>query len=331
MRVSPLGPSIVVALACELASGIAGCGASPAASSTPPSVNANPPTASASPTAKSDEGSGTADATAEGTKASLDAERAAKRAPEIATTGSELTAAKTAPSASGANPDAAYDPCPHDKPCRIMPLGDSITAGFGSTKNGGYRVELFRKAHEAGQSLTFIGTMRGGPASVDGVAFPAANEGHGGYTIDDSAHTRGISKLATRAIRQFHPHVVTLMIGTNDISNYLDITRAPARLGALMDAIIAADPNVLLIVAQIIPIALGNVDPKVVAYNSAIPPLVASRAAAGAHVVLVDMHSAFTKNARYPKDYMFDYVHPNDRGYAAMGDVWYGAIAGYLH
>ncbi|HEY5147784.1 MAG TPA: GDSL-type esterase/lipase family protein, partial [Polyangiaceae bacterium] len=96
-------------------------------------------------------------------------------------------------------------------------------------------------------------------------------------------------------------------------------------------AIIATDPNVLLVVAQIIPIALGNVDPKVVAYNAAIPPLVASRAATGAHVVLVDMHSAFTKNSRYPKEYMFDYVHPNDKGYAAMGDVWYGALSRFLH
>lgn len=252
-------------------------------------------------------------------------------APQTAASGGEPDGAKTAASAPSANPDGAYDPCPRAEPCRILPLGDSITAGFGSTKNGSYRVEIFRKAHEAGQSLTFVGTMRGGPATVDGVAFPTANEGHGGYTIDDSARTRGVSRLVVGAMQRFHPHVVTLMIGTNDISNYLDIAHAPARLGALMDAIIATDPNVLLVVAQIIPIALGNVDPKVVAYNAAIPPLVASRAATGAHVVLVDMHSAFTKNSRYPKEYMFDYVHPNDKGYAAMGDVWYGALSRFLH
>jgi lysophospholipase L1-like esterase len=235
--------------------------------------------------------------------------------------------AKSAPPAA----DGAYDPCPHVEPCRVMPLGDSITAGFGSTKNGSYRVELFRKAHQAGQNLTFVGTMRGGPATVDGVPFPTANEGHGGYTIDNSARTRGISPLVVDAMKRFRPHVVTLMIGTNDISNYLDLPHAPARLGALIDTIVATDPKVLLVVAKIIPIALGNVDPKVVAYNAGIPKVVAARAAAGAHVLLVDMHGAFTKNPRYPKEYMFDYVHPKDPGYAVMGDVWYDALSHYLH
>jgi lysophospholipase L1-like esterase len=300
MRARPLEPFVAAVLACGLAGGIAGCGAPPAVSSAPSAPSA-PQTA------------------------------ASGGEPDGAKTASSASSASSAPSAPSANPDAAYDPCPRAEPCRILPLGDSITAGFGSTKNGSYRVEIFRKAHEAGQSLTFVGTMRGGPAKVDGVAFPTANEGHGGYTIDDSARTRGVSRLVVGAMQRFHPHVVTLMIGTNDISNYLDIVHAPARLGALLDAIIATDPNVLLVVAQIIPIALGNVDPKVVAYNAAIPRLVASRAAAGAHVVLVDMHSAFTKNSRYPKEYMFDYVHPNDRGYAAMGDVWYGALSPFLH
>jgi lysophospholipase L1-like esterase len=291
MRASLLEPFVAAVLVCGLARGFAGCGAPPAA----------------------------------------------PYAPQTAASGGEPVGARTAASgpsaasAPSANPDGAYDPCPRAEPCRILPLGDSITAGFGSTKNGSYRVEIFRKAHEAGQSLTFVGTMRGGPATVDGVAFPTANEGHGGYTIDDSKRTRGVSPLVAGAMQRFHPHVVTLMIGTNDISNYLDIAHAPARLGALLDTILAADPKILLVVAQIIPIALGNVDPKVVAYNAAIPPLVASRAAAGAHVVLVDMHSAFTKNARYPKEYMHDYVHPNDKGYAAMGDVWYSALSPFLH
>src|SRR5512141_709254 len=62
----------------------------------------------------------------------------------------------------GAAP-VAYSPCPTDgSPCKIMPFGDSITDGFGVP--GGFRVELFRLAHQAGKNVTFVGTGSNGPA-----------------------------------------------------------------------------------------------------------------------------------------------------------------------
>src|SRR6185437_15339021 len=94
-----------------------------------------------------------------------------------------------------------------------------------------------------------------GPSMVDGAAFPQANEGHAGYTIDDDpADGRmGIQPLAKSAIQTYHPHIVTLMIGTNDVDVQVDLANAPARLGTLLDTILAADPKLLLVVAQITP------------------------------------------------------------------------------
>ena len=45
---------------------------------------------------------------------------------------------------SGAGGAAAYNPCPSNgDPCKVLPLGDSIT--FGINYEGSYRVELFKR------------------------------------------------------------------------------------------------------------------------------------------------------------------------------------------
>ncbi|WP_437766747.1 hypothetical protein WMF27_22915 [Sorangium sp. So ce281] len=78
-----------------------------------------------------------------------------------------------------------FTPCPtNGEPCKILPLGDSITDGVGVQGGGGYRIELFRKARAAGKKITFVGSLMNGPATVDGASFPRAHEGHSGWKID---------------------------------------------------------------------------------------------------------------------------------------------------
>ncbi len=53
----------------------------------------------------------------------------------------------------------SFAPCPDDgTSCRIMPLGDSITYGVGSSTGGGYRVQLFTDAIQHQQSVIFVGS-----------------------------------------------------------------------------------------------------------------------------------------------------------------------------
>lgn len=73
-----------------------------------------------------------------------------------------------------------------------------------------------------------------------------------------------------------------------------------------------------MVVAQLLPITFA--DPTVVTYNNALVDIVGTRAAAGKHVVLVDMHTGF------PTAELPDRIHPNESGYARMANVWYGAI-----
>jgi hypothetical protein len=222
-------------------------------------------------------------------------------------------------------PDASsgvYDPCPTDGGiCTILPLGDSIT--YGIQYAGAYRVELFSDAVKDHKNITFLGdpSLADGPATVDGVPFPPDNQGHSGWTIDQ------IAGLVPTPALQPIPDIILLMAGTNDMySTTQPVAQAPTRLGALLDKIVAAAPNALLVVAQITPLQNSAWETQVVTYDAALPAVVAARASAGKHILLVDMHTGFQVSTMLSSDG----IHPNQTGYNHMGDVWYAAIQSVL-
>jgi len=236
-----------------------------------------------------------------------------------------------APGTGGA---AGYSPCPStaDTPCAILPLGDSITEGFASS-GGGYRVELFRQAVLNGKNITFVGSLQNGPSNptVEGRTFPRQHEGHGGYTIDSDASHSGISgPITDGALDNYHPHVVLLMIGTNDINGNVDVAGAPGRLGNLIDDITTRAPDTLVVVASIIPVDNTGTNQRVQAFNAAIPAEVSARADAGRHVVFLDNYAAFAADPSYASTLMADYLHPNDAGYAVLGRSFYDSLAAVL-
>jgi lysophospholipase L1-like esterase len=226
-----------------------------------------------------------------------------------------------------------YRPCPSaGTTCVIMPIGDSITFGYDSSTGGGYRLRLLHDIWTAKGDATFVGDDTSGPDTLDGRPVPKHNEGYSGYTIDPAPAVgrAGISPLVRPALMKYAPNVVTLMIGTNDVATKNDLSNAPARLAALIDVILATSPAALLVVAQITPIVDDQLDPLVRAYNAEIPALVKARADAGKHILLVDMYAAFTADPKYATDYMNGSLHPGDKGYDVMGDVWYAALAPHL-
>lgn len=232
-----------------------------------------------------------------------------------------------------------YNPCPpQGKPCVILPVGDSITAGSQSSDGGGYREPLFELASMNKKSLTFVGANKSGPATVKidnvAVAFPQANSGYSGYEIDSVNGRQGISQFFPAQIASYKPNIVLLMIGTNDVDT--GVPNIPPRLGALLDTMLAADPALLVVVAQIVPQQKATTTPdtknmQVQAYNAAIPPLVKARAAAGKHLLMVDMYSALTANPNYSTVDFANQLHPNDTGYKVMANTWYAAIGPLLH
>jgi lysophospholipase L1-like esterase len=269
------------------------------------------------------------------------------------------TAGSGASRADGAVDAAAYDPCPSTGNCKVMPFGDSITAGDSNitlptnymgadySHDGGYRIELFARAHADGKRMTFVGSVTSGPTTVAGATFPRMNEGHGGYTIDneivagnDAASRNGISPLLdppTSVVTTYQPDIILLLIGINDLQHNFDVPDAPARLGALLDKIYGQDTHVLVMVGTLLPTGTAvapdvgtELNPSVDTFNTALVDIVATRAAAGRHVALVDLHTPFADTASYATTLLSDNIHPSAAGYFLLGDTWYAAIRALL-
>lgn len=250
--------------------------------------------------------------------------------------------AAESPAAPDAGPppdEAPFNPCPTDgSPCRIMPLGDSITDGLvgiapGNTQgaNGGYRVELFRLALADNHDITFVGTSPttgfgggpNGPDQIDGQPFPREHEGISGDTIP------GVAGRVDAALVATSPDIVLLQIGTNHL--YMGLPpEVPGQLENLLDQITDAAPDALLVVAQVTPLGASFPNNGVDAYNAAIPAMVQERVDAGKHLLLVDNFSPIANDPAGVAGLVGDNVHPNVAGYALLAGSWYGAIESVL-
>ncbi len=193
---------------------------------------------------------------------------------------------------------------------RIMPLGDSITVGLGSSSSAGYRLRLWRDGKAAHWQFTFVGSQSSGPVGLP----EKQHEGHPGWRIDQiSAHI--VSWLQT-----YQPNIVLLQIGSNDIIQNYYPQMAIQRLAHLLEQITTTLLHIIVIVAQVTPLRNPILNAQVVAYNHAIPGLVESFDARGRHVAYVDMYHAIPVSA------LGDGIHPNTVGYTMMAAVWYSAL-----
>jgi lysophospholipase L1-like esterase len=225
-----------------------------------------------------------------------------------------------------------YQPCPTNGDlCKILPLGDSITWGYADETNAGYRGPLFALAVANQQKITFTGSLSNGPDTVSGQLFPKQNEGHQGWNISTPNPTTGapagidsrIPSPAFDATSGGIPHIILLMIGTND-TGVSTATVMTSQLDTLMGNIIANAPDALLVVAKITPLTWQT--DKINAYNASIPGLVQKYIDAGNHVMLADMNTGFVLATMMSTDN----IHPNHAGYEFMANQWYSVIGSLL-
>jgi len=188
---------------------------------------------------------------------------------------------------------------------RILPLGDSITYGVGSSDGNGYRLALQNML--SGNNVEYVGSQHSGSMTNN------SNEGHSGAVIDQ------IAQFAYLSLKQL-PNVILLMAGTNDMNIPIDPTTAPDRLGSLIDELVIAVPDAVVLVAQLIPSTAKSTETNIENFNAAIEGTVAARANAKKKVLLVDMFKAVTTSD------LADALHPNDEGYIKMATAWYNAI-----
>ena len=211
---------------------------------------------------------------------------------------------------------------------RVMAIGDSLTLGQGGSTTGGYRHTLWQKLAAAGLPFLPCGENTQPPYSDTGTGYYGSRwSGFGGWKIADLMDgTPGSGANQTgKAIPQWfashNPHVLLLMIGTNDITETSSLAVLRPRFQALLDLIYDLRPT--------IPIVLGRVPQyqtlvwgPVTAYNDMMVEELASRVAANpARAMAVANMESIRGEAKYS-----DYVHLGPAGYTEMADLWYDAV-----
>ena len=192
-----------------------------------------------------------------------------------------------------------------DAPIKIMPVGDSVTAGIGSTGNGSYRTDLYKYYTNAGLSIDFVGSQSSGPSTLP----DKDHEGHSGWVISQ------IASNVNNWLNTYNPDVMLLMIGGNDT---LAGTVPTTALGNLIDQITNQKPNLTLFVADYYYSLPSNANYQlIVQYDAAIPGLVQQKANAGKHVYFVKLSDAQLATSEYA-----DGLHPTDSGYSKLATIW---------
>jgi lysophospholipase L1-like esterase len=220
---------------------------------------------------------------------------------------------------------------------RIMPLGDSITKGYGTCTDQdttaldciGYREDLWNSLIGDGYSVDFVGSL--GWNYQYHYTYDNDHEGHGGKTADWMINQ--VYGPTEYFLLDNPADIVLLHIGTNDFSGSppYDPNSVASRVSQILDKIddfeIGEGKKTLVILAKIIrrydsPERITAIEN----FNDALQTMADLRIAGGDNIIVVDMEPALI----YDSDY-YDPLHPNATGYSKMAAVWYPAIVDALN
>ena len=218
---------------------------------------------------------------------------------------------------------------------KIMPLGDSITAGTISVgipvagARVGYRQTLYDDIETAGFFIDFVGSKQEGTSATPPITDPD-HEGHGGWTASELVFGRagGYPTDGVRAWLEMNPaDIVLLHIGTNGLDPNADID-----VEAILDDIDTWEASpagnpVTVVLAMIIDWNPSN--PDVAAFNTNVANMVAART--GDDVIIVDQLNALYTGASPDPALYGDLLHPNQAGYTLMSDVWLDSLLNDLN
>ena len=206
-------------------------------------------------------------------------------------------------------------------PVRIMPLGDSITAGPGC-----WRAMLWHQLQTAGYTnIDFVGSQSDGGGCNPGYSYDFDHEGHGGFAATGIADNNQLPPWLSAA----RPDIVLMHLGTNDMwGHFIPTATKLAAFTKLVGQMRASNPNMKIIVAQIIPMsaaACSTCPADVVEFNNAIPAWAAGLTTAQSPIVVVDQWTGFDAVAD-----TVDGVHPTNTGFQKMANRWFPPLAHLL-
>ncbi len=197
----------------------------------------------------------------------------------------------------------------------VLLLGDSITEGFPHA----YRYPLWRALTEDGYRFDFVG-LQSSPgwteqtATIDGRPFDADHAGVTGQWTFELGE-----RLPYLLAELPAPDLVLLHSGTNDIAGGADPATVGRETAAIVAQLRAANPEVRVLLALIIPVfGEPEANEGIAALNAELTAL----AAGTPGVDVVDHNTDFDADANY-----IDEFHPSAAGATEMANRWLDAIA----
>lgn len=201
---------------------------------------------------------------------------------------------------------------------RIMPLGDSITEGLNGYNS--YRYWLWNALRANNYDVDFVGSRHGiinggSPGRTD---FDQDHEGHSGWRAEEIAANAAAWMTAAQ------PDVVLLHIGTNDLWQGQDVASTVTDIGSIVDTLRSVNPNVTILLAQIIPTTMWFSN-LIVQLNSQIPGLAAQKSTSQSPVIVVDQWTGYNAATETT-----DGAHPTEAGELKVANKWFGALQSVL-
>ena len=177
----------------------------------------------------------------------------------------------------------------------IMPVGDSITFGYGD--DGGYRKYLDYFLKEKGISFDLVGPEGPNNASFQfngqQVSYDNNHAGYSGYTIKQQypipswGENGLLEKLKNKnAVKQAQPDIILLIIGTNDMTANRNLNDCENDLHSLVDYMLADMPQDGIVFMGSIPefTAYGGNAARVAGYNNTVKKVAEDYANSGKNV-----------------------------------------------
>ncbi|KAI1297994.1 carbohydrate esterase family 3 protein [Xylaria venustula] len=199
---------------------------------------------------------------------------------------------------------------------RYMPFGDSITEIIC------WRAMLWEKLQTTEfATVNWVGSGRTENNCGDS-KYDRDNEGHSGFLAINIAN----SKQLVGWLQTNPADVITMHLGTNDIVQQNKPTdQIIAAFTTLVGVMRASNPNMKIIVAQIIPMGLGSYNTAIQNLNKAIPAWAQGLNKTESPIWVVDQYTGFNAASD-----LRDGVHPNQSGDTKMANVWYPTLVNAL-
>lgn len=209
-------------------------------------------------------------------------------------------------------------------PLRILPLGDSITQGDASYQS--YRYPLWKKLVDRSANVDLVGSIdtnyNGNPQWPDymGKQFDRDHEGHWGWKVEE------VIDKVDGWLASYTPDIVLMHLGTNDMFRDDDIDETVVELKELVTHLRAANPRVIVFVAE--PILANYKVQSLALLRDAIAVSMPGFSTDASPLFLVDQGAGFSVELN-----THDGVHPNASGEELMAQKWIDAMiaAGVLN